>query len=65
MIENRNVSIITDMEGKTIVQINEIRFKGKRNIDWDGVKDYLKGFVRDQYTVDETGDTIYIGNPCF
>ncbi len=29
MIENRNVNIITDADGKKLVLINDIRFKGK------------------------------------
>jgi hypothetical protein len=38
MIENRNVNIITDADGKKLVLINDIRFKGKRQIDWDDVR---------------------------
>ena len=30
MIEGRNVNIITDAEGRKIVLINDIRFKGKQ-----------------------------------
>lgn len=30
MIENRNINIITDADGKKLVLINDIRFKGKR-----------------------------------
>ena len=39
MIENRNVNIITDADGKKLVLINDIRFKGKRQIDWDNAGD--------------------------
>lgn len=35
MIENRNVNIITDADGKKLVLINDIRFKGKRQINWN------------------------------
>ena len=42
MMKNRNVNIITDANGKKLVLINEIRFKGKRQIDWLDVKHYLK-----------------------
>ncbi len=38
MIKNRNVNIITDADGKKLVLINDIRFKGKRQIDWDDVR---------------------------
>ena len=38
---SKNVSIIRDEFGKNIVIINDIRFKGKRNIDWEEVEKYL------------------------
>ena len=62
MIENRNVSIITDADGNKVVIINDIRFKGKRKIDWEDVKQYLKGYVGDFYEITETAEKIYIGN---
>ena len=33
MIKNRNIEIITDKDGKKLVVINDIRFKGKRKND--------------------------------
>ena len=42
MIDNRNVNIITDADGKKLVLINDIVFKGKRNVNWNDVKNYLK-----------------------
>lgn len=36
----RNVNIVKDVNGNNIVIINDIRFKGKRSIDWDDVKAY-------------------------
>ena len=42
MIANRNITIIIDGDGKKLVLINDIRFKGKRNINWDEVKEYLE-----------------------
>ena len=62
MIENRNVNIITDADGKKLVLINDIRFKGKRQIDWDDVKQYLEGYVGDYYEIEENAERIYIGN---
>lgn len=62
MIENRNVNIITDADGKKLVLINDIRFKGKRQIDWDNVKQYLEGYVGDYYEIEESAELIYIGN---
>ena len=42
MIENRNVNIITDVDGKKLVLINDIRFKAKVRDDWTAVEEYLK-----------------------
>ena len=36
------IDIITDEDGRKIVVITDIRFKGKRNIDWEDVENYLK-----------------------
>jgi hypothetical protein len=61
MITNRNVSIVNDADGNRIVLINDIRFKGKRRIDWDEVKKYLSEYVGDFYEISETAEIIYIG----
>ena len=47
----RNISIIQDVDGKNIVIINDIRFKGKRSVDWKDVREYLKEFVGEFYTI--------------
>ena len=39
---NKNVNIIVDENGKSIVFINDIRFKTRRSIDWGQVEEYLK-----------------------
>lgn len=62
MIEKRNISIITDTDGKKLVLINDIRFKGKRQIDWNDVKQYLEGYVGDYYEIEKNTERIYIGN---
>ena len=62
MIENRSVNIITDADGKKLVLINDIRFKGKRNVNWDDVKSYLEGYVGDYYEISDSAEKIYIGN---
>lgn len=41
----RNISVIKDVKGNQIVIVNDIRFKGKRNIGWDEVEQYLKQYV--------------------
>lgn len=62
MINGRNVNIITDADGEKLVLINDIVFKGKRNINWDEVKVYLKGYVGDFYQIEENAEIVYIGN---
>ena len=58
----RNIHVIKDADGNSIVMINDIRFKGKRSINWDDVKVYLKEYVGDVYQIADTEDFIYIGN---
>ncbi len=57
----RNISIIRDTDGHKIVLINEIRFKGKRSINWEEVREYLKSFVGEFYKIADTEDIVYIG----
>ena len=59
---DRNVSVIKDADGNNIVMINDIRFKGKRCINWDEVKAYMEEFVGEDYTIVETSDIVYIGS---
>lgn len=49
----RNISVIKNVNGNQIVIVNDIRFKGKRNINWDEVEQYLKQYVGEfiQYTL--------------
>ena len=58
----RNVSVIQDIDGNNIVIINDIRFKGKRSVDWKDVREYLKEYVGEFYTIAVTGDVVYIGS---
>jgi len=58
---NRNISVIKDADGNSIVVINDIIFKGRQSIDWDDVKRYLYNYVDDFYRIAESGDLIYIG----
>ena len=44
-----------------IVEINNIKFSGKRRINWDAVEQYLKQYVGKSYEIEETGDIVYIG----
>ena len=45
MIENRNVNIITDADGKKLVLVNDIRFKAKMRDDWSVVEEYLNSLL--------------------
>ena len=38
---DRSVSITQDINGHSIVIINDILFKGKRSINWNDVEAYL------------------------
>ena len=58
---DRKVDVITDLDGNQIVVINDIRFKGKRHINWDEVEQYLKDYIGECYEVVETSDHVYIG----
>ena len=62
MDNNRNVTVVKDAAGKDIVLINNIKFKGKRSIDWDDVRDYLKSFVGSACKIESSGDWVFIGN---
>lgn len=57
----RKINIIEDLDGRKIVVIHDILFKGKRSMAWDEVKNYLKKYVGEVYTIEDTNDEIYIG----
>jgi len=52
---------ISAANGRKIVEIQNIKFSGKRKIDWEGVEAYLKKYVGKSYMLDETDEMIYIG----
>ena len=58
----RNVNIITDLDGKQFVLINDIRFKGKKREDWKEVEAYLKEYVGEFYEIEETSEKIFISS---
>jgi len=43
-IKNNNgrIDIIRDADGKSLVLVNDIRFKGRRGIDWKEVETFEK-----------------------
>ena len=57
----RKVNIVEDLDGNRIVFIHDILFKGKRSVEWEDVEKYLKQFVGNVYTIEETEDMVYIG----
>lgn len=57
----RDVEICTDNRGKQIVRIKEIRFTGKRSINWKDVEAYLTDYVGESYPISNEGDMITIG----
>lgn len=58
---DRKVNVIEDLDGNKIVFIHDIRFKGKRSVDWADVEAYLKQYVGEMYIVEDTNDMVYIG----
>lgn len=45
---DKKVAIIKDTDGKRIVVINDLRFRGRRNVDWNTVEDCLKEYIGDR-----------------
>lgn len=59
---NPDAKIIISDDGKKIVEIQNIRFSGKRKIDWDGVEQYLKKYIGKKFIVEENGKTVNIAS---
>ena len=57
----KKVDIIKDADGRQIVVINDLRFKGRKNVDWNVVEDCLKEYIGECATITETSDMVYIG----
>lgn len=56
------INIIKDEEGKSLVIVNDVRFKGRRGIQWKEVERYLKEYIGNHYEILETAEKIYIGS---
>ncbi len=56
----KKVDIIKDADGKSIVVINNLRFKGRRSVDWNIVEECLKEYIGEYVEIMETLDVIYI-----
>ena len=57
----RKMDIIDDFNGRKIVFIHDIIFKKKQYVAWKDVKEYLKKYVGEVYTIMDTKDMVYIG----
>lgn len=60
--QKKDNKIIIDPDGRKIVLVNEIRFKGKRKINWKEVKEYLTKYIGNCYEIESVAEKIYIGN---
>ena len=60
MILNRNVNIISDVDGRKIVLINDKKFKGLSKADWSEVEEYLKQYIGDYYEITAYSEKIFI-----
>lgn len=57
----KKVDIIKDTDGRSIVIINDLRFKGRRNVNWNTVEECLKEYIGQNAEIIETSDVVYIG----
>ena len=53
--------ICINSKGIKVVEIDKIKFKGKRKIDWGRVGENLKNYIGKKYMIDGMDDIIYIG----
>lgn len=58
---DKKVDIIKDADGKSVVVVNDLRFKGRRSVDWNLVEDCLKEYIGQCAEITETSDVVYIG----
>ena len=58
---DKKVDIIKDADGKSIVVINDLRFKGRRSVDWNIVENCLKEYIGQCAEITEISDVVYIG----
>ena len=61
-MQGSNANVIFDELGRGIVIINDIRFVGRQNINWNDVEVYLKDYINTNYEVLDSADVIYIGS---
>ena len=57
----KKADVIKDADGKSIVVINDLRFRGRRSVDWNVVENCLKEYIGERVEITETSDVVYIG----
>ena len=57
----RKINVIEDLDGKKTVFIHDIIFKGRQDIDWKAVEQYLKQYVGKFYRIEDSNEAIYLG----
>lgn len=57
----KNIDVITDLDGSKVVLINDIRFRSRRTLNWNEVEDVLREYVGMYFEINETAEKIYIG----
>ena len=60
--KNGNIEIIKDADGRSLVIVNDIRFRGRQRIDWKDVELYLKEYIGNCYEILETSEKVYVGS---
>lgn len=58
---DKKIDIVKDNDGNSIVVINNLRFKGRRSVDWNVVENCLKEYIGQCVEITETADVVYIG----
>ena len=61
-VVQKNINVISDLDGTKVVLINDVRFKSRRHIDWDEIEELLKEYIGEYYEISETSEKVYIGS---
>ena len=52
--------VVKDPMGNCIVIVNDIVFKGKRQVKWPDVEEYVRRYIGDFYKITDSKDIIFI-----
>lgn len=58
---SRRNSIVKEKDGKKIVVIHDVRFKGKTRAEWDEIEQFLKEYIGKHFEIAENSEIVYIG----